>query len=199
VAEKYDIPPVKIHLHKILPTGAGLGGGSSDGAFMLRLLNEKFGLGMHANELKTLASQLGSDCAFFLQDLAMVGSGRGEILDLAPVSLRGKYMVIVKPPIHVSTAEAYAGVQPKIPDTPLLQTLSKDIRHWSGELMNDFESSVFQKYPSIKIIKEELYRSGAIYASMSGSGASVFGIFDQEVSLASTFEGMNYWGGVLPS
>lgn len=199
LAEKYKLPPVKIHLHKILPTGAGLGGGSADGAFTLRLLNEKFALGMSRYELQAMASELGSDCAFFVQDVPMMGSGRGEVLNPANVSLAGKYMVLVKPPIHVSTAEAYQGVQPGVPTISLLQTLSKDVSQWRVELNNDFEKSVFKKYPAIQKIKEELYALGAIYASMSGSGASVFGIFDREVSLAFSFPGMTYWGGFLKS
>jgi 4-diphosphocytidyl-2-C-methyl-D-erythritol kinase len=164
-----NAPPAKIHLHKIIPTGAGLGGGSSDAAWTLRLLNEVFDLKHSREELRSYAAQLGSDCAFFIDDVPKIGSGRGEILKDTSLSLKGKFIVIIKPGIHVSTAEAYAGVVPKESKLDV-----EDMSTWK----NDFEESVFEKYPLIRKIKEELYKHGAEYASMSGSGSSVFGIFD---------------------
>jgi len=164
-----DAPPAKIHLHKILPTGAGLGGGSSDAAYTLRLLNDVFGLKHSKEELKSYAAQLVSDCAFFIENRPMLGTGRGEILTPVDVDLKGKFIVIVKPDIHVSTAEAYAGVVPK--EKKLDAT-------WK----NDFEESVFRKYPQLAEIKAMFYKKGASYASMSGSGSSIFGIFSQKPS-----------------
>lgn len=171
-----NAPPAKIHLHKIIPTGAGLGGGSSDAAWTLRLLNDVFDLKHSKEELKNYAAQLGSDCAFFIEDVPMIGTGRGEILTKADIDLTGKHIVIVKPGIHVSTAEAYASVVPKESPFDL-----GDIR----SLKNDFEPSVFKKYPAIASIKEALYEAGAYYASMSGSGSAVFGIFNSKPSITS--------------
>lgn len=171
-----NTPPAKIHLHKIIPTGAGLGGGSSDAAWTLRLLNDVFGLNLSKEELKNYASQLGSDCAFFIEDVPMIGTGRGEILTKANIDLSGKYIVIIKPDIHVSTAEAYASIVPKESEFNL-----NDL----NSLKNDFEVSVFKKYPQIEKIKAALYEAGASYASMSGSGSAVFGIFTAPPSMSS--------------
>lgn len=194
---QFKLEPVKIHLHKVLPTGAGLGGGSSDAAFTLRLLNTVFNLKFTTNQLKEFASQLGSDCTFFVEDKPMLGSGRGEQLTELQLSLKGYYLVVVKPDIHVSTAEAYAGVLPQQPDKTIAEILSYPIAKWKDNLVNDFEKSVFKKYPSIEEIKNELYNCGAIYASMSGSGSSVYGIFQSETDLSSHFEGAQYWSDYL--
>jgi 4-diphosphocytidyl-2-C-methyl-D-erythritol kinase len=194
----FDIPSVRIHLHKIIPTGAGLGGGSSDAAFTLRTLNEIFELKLSVEQIKSYAAQLGSDCSFFVQDGAMVGSGRGEILESIDLSLAGKFLVIVKPEIHVSTAEAYAGVRPATPDLSIANILKTfPEARWKEVLKNDFEASVFQKHPAIRSIKEKLYASGATYASMSGSGSSVFGIFESEVNLRNEFPDNIFWAGKL--
>lgn len=169
----YDLlkpPPAKIHLHKIIPAGAGLGGGSSDAAWTLRLLNDVFDLKYSKEKLRSLAAQLGSDCAFFIDDGPMIGTGRGEVLTPANISLKGMFIVIIKPDIHVSTAEAYAGIVPK--ESKL------DIENIQ-DLRNDFEPSIFKKYPLLASIKATLYEAGASYASMSGSGSSVFGLFPQ--------------------
>jgi 4-diphosphocytidyl-2-C-methyl-D-erythritol kinase len=164
-----DAPPAKIHLHKIIPTGAGLGGGSSDAALTLRLLNDVFALGLSKTQLRSLAAQIGSDCAFFIDDVPMIGTGRGDILTPADISLKGKFIVVVKPDVHVSTAEAYADVVPKESKLDL-----SDL----NALKNDFEESVFEKHPLIGSIKKQLYGAGAMYASMSGSGSAVYAIFD---------------------
>jgi 4-diphosphocytidyl-2-C-methyl-D-erythritol kinase len=164
-----NAPPAKIHLHKIIPAGAGLGGGSSDAASTLKLLNDVFELKHSKEDLKNYAAQLGSDCAFFIENRPMLGRGRGEILTPVDVDLKGKFIVIIKPDVHVSTAEAYAGVVPKE-------------REPGSEWTNDFEESVFKKYPILASIKSTLYEAGASYASMSGSGSAVFGIFSQKPS-----------------
>ncbi len=194
---RFDLAPVKIHLHKVLPTGAGLGGGSSDAAFTLRLLNSVFELNLNTIQLRNFAAQLGSDCSFFVQDKPMLGSGRGELLIDLPVSLKGLYMVLVKPDIHVSTADAYAGVKPNVPQQTLTDILTLPVAEWKDRLVNDFEKSVFAKHPAIEAIKNELYTHGALYASMSGSGSSVFGIFSSQTELSHQFKEMQYWADYL--
>jgi 4-diphosphocytidyl-2-C-methyl-D-erythritol kinase len=194
----FNLPPVKIHLHKIIPTGAGLGGGSSDAAHTLRLLNRIFGLGLSDEKLMAYAANLGSDCAFFIQDKPMLGTGRGEILQPLSLSLKGKYLVLIKPDIHVSTAEAYGGIVPREPSRSL-RTLLTDASfpEWKNSLVNDFEETVFRKHPAIADVKEMLYRHGARYACMSGSGATVLGLFDEPVSLP-VKTGYDFWAGTLP-
>ncbi len=194
----FDLPPIHIHLHKVLPTGAGLGGGSSDGAFTFRILNEIFNLKLSPVKLSEYASILGSDCAFFIQDSAMIGTARGEVLRPIKLSLKGKFIVLVKPEIHVATVEAYAGVIPQIPSQSIQKIVEETpLLKWKDFLSNDFEASVFKKYPGIKELKDRLYQLGAAYASMSGSGSSVFGIFDQAIDLKTDFTGMTFWSGEL--
>ncbi len=193
----FDLAPVKIHLHKVLPTGAGLGGGSSDAAFTLRLLNSVFDLKLNPIQLRKFAAQLGSDCSFFVEDKPMLGSGRGEQLVDLPLSLKGLYMVLVKPDIHVSTADAYAGVKPHTPHQTLTDILTLPVAEWKDHLVNDFEKSVFAKYPAIEAIKKEFYDHGALYASMSGSGSSVFGIFLSQTERSHQFRGMQYWANYI--
>jgi 4-diphosphocytidyl-2-C-methyl-D-erythritol kinase len=176
----YSLPPVKIHLHKIIPTGAGLGGGSSDAAWTLRLLNEVFDLKLPKETLKQYASRLGSDCAFFIDDGPMMGTGRGEILTPVKIDLKGKYLALVKPEVHVSTAEAYLGVRPSEPQNRIANILSKQVAEWRELLVNDFESTVAEKLPVIKSIKQQMYVAGAEYASMTGSGSAVYGIFSRK-------------------
>lgn len=173
----YSLPPVKIHLHKIIPTGAGLGGGSSDAAWTLRLLNDVFALNLAKDVLKEYAARLGSDCAFFIDDIPMIGSGRGEVLTPIKISLKGKYLIIVKPDVHVSTAQAYLGITPAEPKRKLTDVLGMPIAEWRELLVNDFEKTVGKKFTVISEIKEKLYQSGAEYASMTGSGSAVYGIF----------------------
>jgi len=194
----HNLPPVKIHLHKILPMGAGLGGGSADAAHTLRLLNTIFYLGQSPTQLSDYASKLGSDCAFFIQDKPMLGIGRGDMLSAASVSLKGKFLVLVKPDIHVSTAGAYAGVTPRQTDVPLRELLTRyALPEWRFRITNDFEDSVFVKYPSLLAVKEKLYTLGALYASMSGSGAALYGIFDKPVDAQRAFPDMTVWSGTL--
>lgn len=197
IQKEFGIANAKIHLHKIIPMGAGLGGGSSDAAFTLRLLNQVFDLNLSIDQLKKFAAELGSDCAFFAEDQPKIGKGRGEILFTNSVSLRGYHLVLVKPEIHVSTAEAYSGIAPKTPLHPLEEILTRPIQEWKGLLSNDFEASIFNKYPVIREMKEKLYANGAIYSSMSGSGASVFGIFEKPVDFKKGFPSMDYWSGEL--
>lgn len=197
LAKDFKLSPVSIHLHKVIPSGAGLGGGSSDGAYTLRLLNEIFSLGLSLEKLMAYAATLGSDCAFFIQDHPMIGSGRGEILHEASVSLTGKFLILVKPEVHVSTAEAYAGVVPQQPAEPLENIFERHaLPSWKKVLKNDFEGSVFSKHRLLHDLKEMLYDNGAVYASMSGSGSSLFGIFDQPVDTG-VFRKWTTWSGLL--
>lgn len=196
--QKFDLAPVKIHLHKVLPTGAGLGGGSADAAHTLRLLNSVFNLNLSLNQLRHYASTLGSDCAFFIEDKPMLGKGRGEILEDVDISLKGKSIVLVNPGIHVSTAAAYAGVKPAPHTKKIADVIHQGINlSWQTELINDFEESVFKAHPQIQQIKQTLLTHGAFYASMSGSGSTVFGLFNEPVQLKENFEGMMYWSGML--
>lgn len=194
----FNLPPVSIFLHKIIPTGAGLGGGSSDGAHTLRLLNQVFDLALSVEKLKIYALQLGSDCPFFIEDKPMLGSGRGEVLTDVSINLSGKFMVLIKPAIHVATAEAYAGVTPIRHAKSIRDCVEKEpIEQWKHHLENDFEQSVFSKYPVIGRVKQKLYQHGAVYASMSGSGSAVYGIFEKPAALREEFPGMIYWSGKL--
>jgi 4-diphosphocytidyl-2-C-methyl-D-erythritol kinase len=184
--EDFGIGAVKIHLHKIIPLGAGLGGGSSDAAFTLRTLDQIFSLNLTTAQLKRYAARLGSDCAFFIEDTSKLGTGRGEVLTDINVSLKGKFVLLIKPDIHISTAEAYAGILPKQPSVALQEVLEHSpIHEWKKSVKNDFEESIFTKYPTLRNIKDELYAQGALYASMSGSGSTVFGIFDSPVNVGS--------------
>lgn len=195
---EFNLGPVKIHLHKIIPMGAGLGGGSADAAFTLKLLSQLFELKLTIDQLKYYASQLGSDCSFFLENKPQVGEGKGAELSDVVIDLKNKFLVIVKPDIHVSTQEAYAGVNPKSPTIRVREVVETyPLSKWRDHLINDFEESVFEKYPAIKRIKEALYKEGAMYSSMSGSGSSVFGIFEKPVDLKSIFPRSTYWSGLL--
>lgn len=180
IAGDFSIPAVKIHLHKSIPTGAGLGGGSADASFTLIMLNEMFNLKLDAERLKAYAAQLGSDCSFFIHNEPCFAKGRGEIISPFPMQLTGKYMVLIKPEVHVSTKDAFAGITPIQPMHNLQDVLHLPIDQWKDKLVNDFEQSVFSKYPQIGNIKKELYTMGAQYAAMSGSGASLYGIFDRK-------------------
>jgi 4-diphosphocytidyl-2-C-methyl-D-erythritol kinase len=194
----YDLTSVSIHLHKIIPVGAGLGGGSSDAAYTLRILNQLFALALSHETLKVYAARLGSDCAFFIGDKPLLGSERGEVLSDVSLSLKGKYLVIVKPEIHISTDEAYASTSPRLVKIELRKILEEHaIREWRELLKNDFEDSLFKQFPTLEAIQKKLYALGAAYASMSGSGSSVFGIFEDSVDLKRDFDGLRYWSGYL--
>jgi len=176
--ENYQLPAVKTFLHKIIPMGAGLGGGSADGAFMLRLLNEKFSLQLSQQTLMQHAAQLGSDCPFFIQDSPMMVSGRGEVLQPIDFSLAGDYIKLIHPNIHVSTAEAYSMLNP-VNDSPDYAKLLNNKSAWKSALRNDFEKPIAKKFPLIQELIDALYQQGAYYAAMSGSGSAVFGLFEQ--------------------
>ena len=174
----YDLPPMKIYLEKRSPVGAGLGGGSSDAAFALRMMARLAGLSLTDTELAAYAARLGSDCAFFVYNTPMLGTGRGEILEPFPINLEGYRIEVVIPEgISVSTADAYRGIVPREPEVPLREVLRQPVSAWKQTLGNDFEETVFAKYPALAGVKEQLYRQGAVYAAMSGSGSACFGLF----------------------
>jgi 4-diphosphocytidyl-2-C-methyl-D-erythritol kinase len=195
----YFLPPLTFCLLKNIPMGAGLGGGSSDGAFAIRLLDAYFNLEIPKTKQLAYAAELGSDCSFFIQDLPCIGSGRGEILEPFDLSLKNYWIAIVKPDIHISTAEAFKGIVPEEFQSglSLTQILSQPIESWKNSLFNDFEKSIFPNHPKLQKIKEDLYQSGAVYAAMSGSGAAIFGLFLAEPNLKSHFKDYFYWEAQL--
>ena len=185
ISAKKEVAPIKVHLHKNIPMGAGLGGGSADAAFFINQLNEQFNLGFNEGEKVKIASQLGSDCAFFLNNKAVFGEGKGDEFSEVDLDLGKYYILLVYPGIHSNTKIAYENVVPLKPEQNLKETLlNTDIHHWRDKIFNDFESSIFKKFPEIKLLKEQLYSVGAIYASLSGSGSSVFGIFEKEPTIS---------------
>lgn len=175
-----QLPPIKMHLHKIIPMGAGLGGGSADGAFALLLLNQKFHLGLSEEELIRYALQLGSDCPFFIKNAPCYATGRGEVMEELPLDLSAYTFAIVNPGIHINTGWAFSQINPSAERESLKNSISLPIEAWRETLTNDFEAPVVQKYPEIGVIKQQLYQQGAVYASMTGSGSTVYGIFPKE-------------------
>ena len=172
-----QLPAVAMHLHKTIPMGAGLGGGSADGAYVLKMLNEKYDLQLSEGQLIQYALALGSDCPFFIINKPCFGSRRGEVLQPVSLDLSQYYFVIVNPGIHVNTGWAFKQLQIQSPALSLLQAVQAPVAAWRETVVNDFENVVATKYPAIAQIKEELYRQGAVYASMTGSGSTVFGLF----------------------
>lgn len=193
----FEFPKIQLHLHKIVPMGAGLGGGSADASSTLCLLNELFLLNIPKNKLLEYASQLGSDCPFFIDSVPQIGEGRGEILSPINIDLSGKYLLIVKPNIHISTAEAYKNAKFNLSSTDLKQLLNSDIKYWKSTIVNDFENSIFNLHPAISQLKASLYKAGALYAQMSGSGAACYGIFDKKPTYVGFPDSWSSFGGVL--
>lgn len=189
LAADYPLPPVEMLLLKNLPAGAGLGGGSADATYTLLGLNRLFSLGLSQERLEDYAARLGSDCAFFVSGTPAVGTGRGEVLTPVPVSLKGLSLVLVVPPAHVSTAEAYRNVPLRTPSEPLGTLLSRPVSEWQRTVENDFEKTVFRAHPEIAAVKETLLRKGAVYAAMSGSGSSVYGLFAEKPDVTGWFTG----------
>ncbi len=184
IRNHFDIPPVTMYLDKQTPDGAGLGGGSADAAHTLLAINDLFGLGASREMLAGIAAGIGADCPFFIYDTPMFCTGTGT--DLSPITLTlpsGLWLLIVKPNVSVSTREAYAGLSPGYPDEPLMDVIRQPIEQWQGRLVNDFEPTVFRRYPRVAEIKRRILDLGAIYASMSGSGSAVFGFFRKKPEL----------------
>jgi 4-diphosphocytidyl-2-C-methyl-D-erythritol kinase len=192
----FDLPAVKMHLHKVIPMGSGLGGGSSDGAHVLKLLNELFDLQLNAGQLIRYAGEIGSDCAFFIENHPQFASGKGDCLEPAEVDLHGWHLVVVMPGVHVSTPEAYKMVKPNTPEHILSEVIRRPVEEWRDLLVNDFEAPVCEKFPVISAIKQQFYEAGAIYASMSGSGSAVFGLF-KEIPEMGDYTAYQHWSGKL--
>ncbi|HYX10289.1 MAG TPA: 4-(cytidine 5'-diphospho)-2-C-methyl-D-erythritol kinase [Bacteroidales bacterium] len=195
--KEYNLPPLKIHLHKNIPNGAGLGGGSSDAAFLLKGLNSYFNLNIPDDRLIEYAARLGSDCAFFIRNIPSLATGRGEILQQVTIKPSCRHIAIVKPPASVSTAEAYSLVKPAVPKKSIREIIKLPVERWKQQLVNDFEVSVFAAHPELKELKETLYNSGASYAAMSGSGSAIYGIFRQPPALPQLPDDYFVWKGML--
>jgi len=185
--EDYELPNLKIHLHKNVPLGAGLGGGSANASFMLSALNNYFNLNISKKKLIDYAQKLGSDCPFFIKNIPLFAEGTGNIFSKVELDLSQYYILLVKPNIHVSTKDAFNNIIPSKPKKSLIELIKYPIIDWKGLIINDFEKSVFKLYPEIKEIKDILYNIGAIYAQMSGSGASVYGIFENKPEVHEEF------------
>jgi 4-diphosphocytidyl-2-C-methyl-D-erythritol kinase len=192
LAADFNLPPQQITLLKNIPIGAGLGGGSSDAAFLVKLLNDKFALGLSILQMEAYVKPLGADCAFFIGNKPVYAAGRGDEFTSIDLDLSSFEIVVVKPDIHVSTADAYNGIIPSGAVTSVKDLIHLPVGDWKACIFNDFEKTVFRKYPEIEKLKEELYHQGAIFALMSGSGSSVFGIFEEKVTLE--VEGKVFYG-----
>lgn len=190
LASHYSLPRLHVHLYKGIPTQAGMGGGSSDCAYMIRLLNSMFRLGMSKEEMELRAASLGADCAFFINSRPAYAEGIGDRLHPLSLDLSGYHICVVRPSIAVSTREAFSLLSPRLPKKCCRDVVFQPIETWKNDLHNDFEQSIFHLHPEIGEVKERLYRLGAIYASMSGSGSSLFGIFREPWDLSHEFPGM---------
>ena len=199
LSQDVDLPPVQMHLHKIIPIGAGLGGGSANGAFALKALNALFSLTLDQATLEAYAAQLGSDCPFFIANQPAMAYGTGDRLEPFSLDLSGKTVVLVKPPVFVSTADAYRSIVPRPPSNSLKEMLETvPMGDWKDQVVNDFERTVFAQYPTLAEIKATLYQQGAAYASMSGSGSTIYGLFEQApVSLDGVFSRCEVYQAVL--
>lgn len=197
IKNAYKLPDINIYLHKNIPFGAGLGGGSSDAAFTIILLNKIFSLGLNHEQMIDYALQLGSDCPFFIINKPALAQGRGEILNQINLNLSGWFLTLVKPPVNISTSIAYANVKPKAPSHKLTDNIKLPPDQWPEIINNDFEKTIFLKYPELAHIKEKLYKCGAVYSSMSGSGSAVYGIFKNETNVKDIFPQYYVWSGQM--
>jgi 4-diphosphocytidyl-2-C-methyl-D-erythritol kinase len=197
IREFKKIPFLKIHLHKTIPVGAGLGGGSSDAATMLKSLNRNFGIGLSNEKLSEISLELGSDCPFFIDGNPAFAKGRGELLETVMPIPAGFYLLLVNPGVHINTGEAYSMCTPKRPDSDLKELYKTDISKWKNLIINDFEVPVFRKYPQIADLKEKLYEMGAIYSSMSGSGSTVYGIFNSIPAIPQSIRKLVIYSDIL--
>ena len=193
-----QLPPVQIYLHKIVPIGAGLGGGSADAAFALKAANELFGLNLSTETLENYARRLGSDCAFFVRNQPVLAVERGDVFEEISLNLAGAGCMVVYPNLHISTGEAYARITPKLPQHPLREALAQPMSSWRDAVSNDFETALTPAHPVLDGIKQQLYAAGATYASMSGSGSAVYGLWEstEPPALMWTAE-YAVWQGVL--
>jgi 4-diphosphocytidyl-2-C-methyl-D-erythritol kinase len=195
--ERFPVPFLKIHLHKAIPSGAGLGGGSSDAASMLRMLVRCYSLEINETELRNFALELGSDCPFFIDPEPSLAAGRGEILKSVKPFLKGYHIVLLNPGINISTGDAFLNCKPALPKINLETLLLKDFGEWKKTIKNDFEDYAFTLYPQIGELKKSLYNSGALYSSMSGSGSTVYGIFREKPEVDAGMKGFVIYEGTL--
>ena len=196
----FGLPPVSIHLLKNIPIGAGMGGGSSDAAFTLKSLNDLFALNLSTAQLENYVRPLGSDCAFFVNNQPVIAYEKGDQFKKTPLNLKNYFISIVYPKLHISTKEAYSGILPQKSSIGIVEIINGDIQNWKVLLKNDFEKSLFPKYPVLKSIKETYYAAGALYASMTGSGSAVYGIFEEKITTKSLFpQEYKLWEGSLES
>jgi len=194
----YSLPPVRVVLKKQIPLGAGLGGGSADGAFTITALNKLFDLKLNVDAMQRYAAMLGSDCALFVQNKPAFATSRGEILKPVDINLKGYSIVIVKPDVHVNTAQAYKLLTPHRPETPITDLIDKKPEEWRGKMVNDFEAPIFEMFPVLSDIKTALYNAGAAYASMSGSGSAIYGLFAGKPDISTLkFENCFVWEGMF--
>ncbi|WP_046245801.1 4-(cytidine 5'-diphospho)-2-C-methyl-D-erythritol kinase [Hymenobacter terrenus] len=193
-----QLPPVQLYLHKIVPIGAGLGGGSADAAFALKAANEVFSLNLSAETLESYARRLGSDCAFFIQNKPVLAVEKGDVFEDIDLSLTGTGCVVVYPNLHISTAEAYARIVPKQPAHGLREALAQPMETWRATVSNDFETALTPNYPVLADLKQQLYAAGAAYASLSGSGSAVYGLWPgTQLPTIQWPAGFTAWQGVL--
>jgi 4-diphosphocytidyl-2-C-methyl-D-erythritol kinase len=198
ISHEHLLPKVKVHLHKHIPIGAGLGGGSSDAAFFIKLLQQKFELDITWGEMHHYAKQLGSDCSFFVSNKPAFAEGKGDEYESLQLNLSGYYLVLIYPNIHINTTKAYSGVKPKTPIRSLEEDIQNlEISQWKEFIHNDFEDSIFPQFPELKKIKEKLYEEGAVYASMSGSGSTLYGIFKKKTDLKKKFGDYFVYEGMM--
>jgi len=193
LSKDFALAPLEIYLHKVIPSGAGLGGGSSDAAFFLKSLNSHFKFGLSDNELEAYAAQLGSDCPFFIRNNSAFATGKGEIFEKNNLDLSNYYIYLVKPDVFVSTAVAYNSIVPALPKYSLKDLINQPMESWKDMILNDFESNIFKIHPLLEQIKLQLYNHGAIYASMSGSGSSIYGIFKNRPEKIKDFDSHYSW------
>lgn len=197
LSKDFKLPPINMHLHKIIPFGSGLGGGSSDASFTLKMLNHIFNLGLTNDDLINYSEEIGSDCAIFIDNKPAFAYDRGNKLDSIQINLSGKYLVLIHPGIHINTGLAYSNSKPAKPKESLKELIKLPIEKWKNNIINDFENIIFPNHPEIKKIKEKLYEHGGVYASMSGSGSSVYGIFNTKVNIKKLFPGCFIWEDYL--
>ena len=183
----FSFPALRIHIHKNIPSGAGLGGGSSDAAFLLKSLNSRYSFELNQSQLEELASRIGSDCPFFIKNNPCLVTGKGEVLQEIHLSLKGYYLILIYPGTQVSTAEAYREIIPSDKSPNLRELAREPVNQWKYLISNQFEDSVFRSYPPLSEIRKELYSMGALYASMTGSGSAIYGLFSSEVNIPKQF------------
>lgn len=193
----HRLPPVRMQLHKVIPIGAGLGGGSADCAFALKILNTLFSLHLSEDDLEAYARKLGSDCAFFIRNKPVFATHKGDAFEPLPLNLSGYACVAVYPGIHITTAEAYRNVKATAPSEALKERLQQDISTWKDWVKNDFETALFPLYPILAELKQTMYHHGALYASMTGSGSAVYGLFHEDIPSLQLPAHYLVWKGLL--